>query len=221
MPVVLSTNIAQVAPDPGGADRNSGIHKIPRPRIEVSAPGPNYGDGSGVAGDFIGDVKHHGGMHKAVYAFAREELDYWSAQHTDAVPAGTEAFPDGHFGENLTTSGVVWADAVIGQRVNVGTAVLEVSVARQPCRTFAGWLDVRGWLKKFVAHGECGSYFRVITPGVISPGDSLVFEPAPEHGVTMQDAFLAKMGDKQRARKVVDARCLPDHHHDQLVKLVR
>ncbi|KAB1503585.1 MOSC domain-containing protein [Corynebacterium sp. 320] len=218
---VRSTNIAQVQPDPGGADRESGIHKVSVDHLEVFAPGPNYGDGSGVVGDFVGDSAHHGGADKAVYAFAREELDFWSGQHSDALPENTERFPDGYFGDNLTTEGVEWTRAVIGQQVRVGEALLEVSVPRQPCRTFGGWLDIRGWMKIFTQHADCGCYFRVVEPGVIRPGDAIEFLPAPDHGVTMQQAFKAKMGDKELAALVVEAQCLPPHHHDQLVKLLR
>ncbi len=45
------------------------------------------------------------------------------------------------FGENLTTTGIDVTDARIGDRWRVGDeVVLEVSVPRIPCRTFAGWL---------------------------------------------------------------------------------
>ena len=47
---VISVNVAAPRPDPGGADRVSGIDKRPVPHIDVFAPGPNYGDGSGVVG---------------------------------------------------------------------------------------------------------------------------------------------------------------------------
>lgn len=211
---VLSTNVAVSQPDPGGADRVSGIDKRPQPSIEVFAPGPNYGDGSGVRGDVIGDSKHHGGAQKAVYAFAREELNYWEQELGKSLPNGS-------FGENLTTAGVDWSQAVINQQVHVGTAILEVSIARRPCRTFGAWLEQKGWMKTFTQRAQPGCYFRVMQPGEIHPGDTLTFGAAPAHGVTMGETFRAKMGDKQLARKVVDAACLPQQYHDELVRLLR
>lgn len=135
---VISVNVAAPRPDPGGADRVSGIDKRPAPHIDVFAPGPDYGDGSGVDGDVIGDSKHHGGAHKAVYAFAREELDFWWGELEREAMPGDGGFADGAFGENLTTVGVDLEALRINQRVRIGTAELEVSVVRQPCRTFAG-----------------------------------------------------------------------------------
>lgn len=213
-PRVLSTNVAAPQPDPAGADRVSGIDKKPCAGISVFTPGPNYGDGSGVRGDVVGDSKHHGGAQKAVYAMAREELDFWESELGKPLP-------DGAFGDNLTTVGVDWASVIINQQVFVGSAVLEVSVARQPCRTFGAWLEQKGWMKTFTQRAQPGCYFRVVRPGEISPGDAISFGPAPGHGVTMGEAFRAKMGDKELARKVVGASCLPAMYHEQLERLLR
>jgi MOSC domain-containing protein YiiM len=51
-----------------------------------------------VAGDPIGDPEHHGGLDRAVYAYAREDLDTWRPTLGD-LRAGA-------FGENLTTRGL-------------------------------------------------------------------------------------------------------------------
>ena len=213
-PRVLSTNVAAPQPDPAGTDRVSGIDKKPCAGISVFTPGPNYGDGSGVRGDVVGDSKHHGGAQKAVYAMAREELDFWESELGKPLP-------DGAFGDNLTTVGVDWASVIINQQVFVGSAVLEVSVARQPCRTFGAWLEQKGWMRTFTQRAQPGCYFRVVRPGEISPGDAISFGPAPGHGVTMGEAFRAKMGDKELARKVVGASCLPAMYHEQLERLLR
>ncbi|WIM68186.1 MOSC domain-containing protein [Corynebacterium breve] len=199
---ILSTNVAVARLDPGGAERVSGIDKRPVARLVVDKPGPNYGDGSGVAGDTVGDTEHHGGEHKAVYAFSRERLDWWERKLD-------RSFACGSFGENLTTTGIDLAELLINQRIAVGSTVLEVSVPRSPCRTFAGWIGVDKWQKRFTASGDCGAYFRVIQPGEIVAGDGLELLDRPDHGITMGMAFRAKMGDQELARKVWEARILP------------
>ena len=212
-PRILSTNVAVAQPDPGGAQRVSGIDKRPQPSIDVDIPGPSYGDGSGVAGDTVGDSAHHGGAQKAVYAFAREELDFWQCE------LGRE-LPNGSFGENLTTEGLDLAGILINQRLHIGSAVLEVSVVRQPCRTFAGWLGERGWVKRFSERGHCGAYLRVIEPGCIAAGDAVELVGRPGHSIDMLTAFRAAQGDKVAARRVVDAGCLPSMYHERLVRLI-
>lgn len=207
-PHVLSTNIARPRPDPDGTGRVSGIDKHPVPRLEVFTPGPSYGDGPGVRGDTVGDAKHHGGAQKAVYAFAREELDHWERELGRRLPAGA-------FGENLTTRGIVVEDLLINQGLGIGTAELEVSVPRTPCRTFAAWLGERGWAKRFAEHGRCGIYLRVVTPGVITAGDPIVLHDPPDHDVTMADAFAAALGDVDAMRRAVAAHCLPPMYHER------
>lgn len=206
---VISTNIAVSRTNAAGTYSYTGIDKQPAESIFVSAPGPNYGDGSGVEGDFIGDDQHHGGADKAVYAFAREELDFWQ----DQLGRGLS---NGSFGENLTTQGIDLASLVINQRLRIGDAVLEVSVPRSPCATFAAWLEEKGWVKTFTERGDCGAYFRIVTLGKISPEDKIFLQDAPAHGVTMAEAFAVKMGSKDNLEKVVNAQCLPGHHHEQL-----
>ena len=208
---VISTNIAVPCDNAAGTYSRTGINKQPAESISVFAPRPHYGDGSGVEGDFIGDDQHHGGAHKAVYAFSREELDFWQQE------LGRELI-DGSFGENLTTQGINLGNLVINQRVRIGNAVLEVSVPRTPCATFAAWLAEKGWVKKFTARGDCGAYFRVVSAGTIAPHDSIILEAAPSHGVTMAEAFAVKMGNREKLEKVVNAQCLPGHHHEQLVQ---
>ena len=206
---VVSTNVAVRRPDPSRRHEFSGIDKRPQDFIDLAAPGPHYGDGSGVHGDIIGDTKHHGGNDKAVYAYSREELDYWQSELSRPLDSGG-------FGENLTTQGIDLSALLINQRVRIGTAVLEVSVPRQPCATFAGWLGERGWLKRWTARGDCGTYLRIISPGRIRPGDAIELDNPPSHDITMRMAFAAKMGDRALARRVIDAGCLPAHQQKSL-----
>ncbi|WP_232547080.1 MOSC domain-containing protein [Propioniciclava soli] len=219
-PRIRSTNLARPKPDPG-TPRLTGIDKRSAPAIEVFAPGsadgdgPHYGDGPGVAGDLVGDSQHHGGAHKAVYAFSREELDWWGSE------LGRD-LPDGWFGENLTTEGLDLDRLLVNQRVRVGDAVeLEVSISRQPCATFARHMGERGWVKRFAAHGRCGAYFRVVGPGTVRPGDAVTPLEAPEHDIDLVTLFAAEMGDDDAARRVVAAGVVPPHWHDRLARRVR
>lgn len=211
---VRSTNVARPKRDPSGRYRRTGIDKRPVTGVEVSAPGPSYGDGSGVAGDHVGDVKHHGGAQKAVYAFAREELDWWEGHLGRGLP-------DGWFGENLTTEGLDLEALLLGQRLRVGQeVVLEVSVPRTPCATFAAHMQEPAWARRFTERGRCGVYLRVAVPGPVAPGDDVELLSPPEHDVDMRTAFAAAMGDDEAARRVVEAACLPAMYHDRLAQRI-
>ncbi len=154
----------------GGIRRRGGetaIDKRPVASVQVRDPGPKRGGlGSGVVGDDVVSRKHHGGSRQAVYAVAREELDWWGA-------ALGRDLADGMFGENLTTSGLDVDGAVVGERWRVGSALLEVTGPRIPCATFAAWMGERGWVRRFTERGRTGAYLAVVEPGVVGAGDAV------------------------------------------------
>ncbi|MFG3504618.1 MOSC domain-containing protein [Streptomyces sp. NPDC047821] len=167
------------------ASGTTGIDKRPAEGpVRVADPGPKGEGGSGVAGDAVCDLRHHGGTHQAVYAFAREDLDHWEAELGRPLANGS-------FGENLTTAGYDVNGALIGERWRVGSAVLEVASGRVPCRTFASWLEQKGWVRRFTAHAAPGAYLRVVEAGEIRAGDGIEVVHRPDHEVTVAFAFRA------------------------------
>ena len=149
----------------------------------------------GVLGDVQGDREHHGGIFKAVYAFARETREALAAAH------GLD-LPDGSFGENLVTTGQDTDETVIGERWRIGTAELEATAVRNPCGTFATWIGDRRWGRHFTDAGGAGAYFRVLVEGETSAGDTIEVLHRPEHGVTIGNAFRGL--DPQQARDLLD-----------------
>jgi MOSC domain-containing protein YiiM len=170
---------------PGGT---TGIGKRPAEgAVRVTDPGPRAegANGSGLAGDTVCDSRFHGGSDQAVYAYAREDLDFWERELGRPLPNGA-------FGENLTTSGLDLIGAKIGERWRIGgELVLETTSGRVPCRTFQGHLGERGWVRRFTRQATTGAYLRVITPGEIRAGDPIEVVHRPGHEVTVGMAFRA------------------------------
>lgn len=193
MPAVVSVNVVHAeVPDPLGSLATTAIDKRPvAGRIRVHS--------LGVAGDRQIDVKSHGGRDKAVYAYAREDLDWWAGE------LGRE-LPNGCFGENLTTSGVDVTGAVIGERWRVGAdgLVVEVTCARTPCRTFQGWMGEQQWVKRFFARGAPGAYLRVVGEGTVAAGDEIEVVHRPAHGVTVAETLDVHSTDADRLRRLLD-----------------
>jgi len=81
-----------------------------------------------IEGDRQADLRVHGGINKAVYAYATEHYAYWQAQ----LP--TFDLPFGAFGENLTISGGFYEEGIhVGDYFQVGTAELMAVQPRMPC----------------------------------------------------------------------------------------
>ncbi|NIJ04463.1 MOSC domain-containing protein [Frigoribacterium faeni] len=137
----------------------------------------------GLRGDVQASRAHHGGVDKAVYAYADEDAAHFAAL------LGRDVAP-GSFGENLRTSGLDVTGAVIGERWAVGERlVLEVTMPRTPCATFARRLGERGWVRRFQQEGRPGAYLKVVTTGDVTGGDELRVLSRPGHGVTVGECF--------------------------------
>ncbi|CAN5476104.1 MOSC domain-containing protein [soil metagenome] len=146
----------------------------------------------GLEGDEVSNTRHHGGPDKAVYAFAREDLDLWAER------LGAE-IEDGHFAENLTTVGLDVNEAELGERWRIGEVLLEVSSFRTPCNVFKAWMgragyDDRAWVKRFATEARPGPYLRVLQPGHLQAGDAIEVVHRPGTGATVSEAFRAAYG---------------------------
>jgi len=143
----------------------------------------------GLDGDECADKHHHGGLEQALYAYAREDLDWWTEQLGRELPNGT-------FGENLTTAGIDISAALIGETWQVGTVQVQVTAPRIPCVTFKSWLGEPHWVKRFAAAGRPGAYLRVLTPGAVQAGDELTVIGTPSQTVTVAESMRAFYGDR-------------------------
>lgn len=140
----------------------------------------------GLYADVQADRKHHGGLTKAVYAYASEDAEHWSGILGREIGAGL-------FGENLRTRGVDVSGAVIGERWMLGAeVVLEVTCPRTPCATFGRRMGERGWVRRFAAEGRPGAYLRVVTPGEVAAGDEVRVIERPDHGVSIASWFTER-----------------------------
>jgi MOSC domain-containing protein YiiM len=143
----------------------------------------------GLDGDQVSDTKHHGGVDQAVYAFAREDLDFWVEELGAPIR-------DGQFGENLTTAGIDVNEAEVGERWRIGSVLLEVASIRTPCQDFKRWMGLSGyddtaWVKRFAAVGRIGPYLRVLEEGELAAGDPIDVVHRPGHGVSVTTMFRA------------------------------
>jgi MOSC domain-containing protein YiiM len=152
--------------------------------------------GVNVAGDDQADRRVHGGPDKAVYAYASEDIAWWSAQ------LGRELAPGAFFGENLTTEGVDVSGAVIGERWRIGTVELEVCQPRLPCAKLGTRFGDLTMVRRFAEASRPGAYLRIVTEGELRDGDAIELRSRPRHGITIAfvaDAILLDDGLRARA----------------------
>lgn len=158
--------------------------------------------GVNLDGDDQADRSVHGGVDKAVYAYAREDYEWWGAE------LGTEALEPGTFGENLTVAGIDLNAAEVGERWRTGSALLEVSEPRFPCFKLGIRMRDPRFLKRFAAARRPGTYLRIIEEGELGAGDPIQLAHRPGHGVTVGLFAEAYLGDRGRLVELLAADAL-------------
>ncbi|WP_276359105.1 MOSC domain-containing protein [Daejeonella sp. H1SJ63] len=124
---------------------------------------------TGFAGDIIADTKHHGGNDKAICCYNADHFPKWKNELGFDLEFAA-------FGENLTLSGINADErnVYIGDRYQLGEAIVEVSEPRGPCYM----IGIRYNYKKFPVHlqesGLTGYYLRTIKPGIVRKTDKLI-----------------------------------------------
>jgi len=153
-------------------------------------------DRLGLVGDAVCNTKHHGGEDQAILIEGSTTLDWWAAQLSRPVDPGT-------FGENLVVEGLDNRDIAAGDRFHIGGVVLEASCARSPCNTLAVKMGDPMFVKTYTKAGRPGIYCRVITPGMIAPGDAVRHEPYSGERVMICEMLAAlgkRLSDQEKAR---------------------
>jgi MOSC domain-containing protein YiiM len=128
---------------------NKGERKKPVESVELRVNHGIVGDG------------HAGDWHRQVSLLATESIDKMRALGLNVTA--------GDFAENITTSGIVLVTLPIGSRLQIGETLLEVTQIGKECHTRCAI---------FYQAGDCvmpkeGIFAKVITGGVIKPGDEI------------------------------------------------
>ena len=166
-PVVLSVNVGRPREVLDG-ERTvlTGIWKAPAPgRIRVNR--------LNLEGDGQADLRVHGGVDKAVYAYPSEHYRAW------ATELGRDDLGWGSFGENLTLAGLLEAQVHEGDVLRIGSAEFTVTTPRQPCFKLGIRLATTAVIRRMWETGRCGFYLAVTREGDVGAGDEVALQRAP------------------------------------------
>ncbi len=159
-----------------------GPERLPSAIAKRPVEGPIELTPLGLIGDFQADRVHHGGHDKTLHHYPAEHYATWQAE----LPAQSALFRPSGFGENLSTLGICENDVCLGDSFRLGTALIQVSQGRQPCRKLNLRFDTPDMLGRVMASGRTGWYYRVLEPGEIGIGDALILldRPLPDWPLT-------------------------------------
>jgi MOSC domain-containing protein YiiM len=154
-------------------------------------------------GDRQADLAVHGGPYKAVYGYPSEHYGFWREE----LP-GT-SLPWGMFGENFTTEGLSESDLRIGDRLQIGTAVIMVRQPRIPCYKLAVKFRRSDILARFLRSGRSGFYFSVEQEGIVAAGDSFDLLSREPQGISIAEMNRLFAEDKYNTRLLESAIATP------------
>lgn len=166
-------------------------------------------------GDRQADLTVHGGPAKAVYAYPSEHYPLWKKELSGTV------LPWGMFGENLTTSGMKEETTFIGDKFQIGEAVVIVTQPRSPCYKLALKFQRDDMLSRMLESGRSGFYFGVVQQGLVEAGDTIEKIHEDASGVSVADLNrLYRDGGKDAnlLRRAASLEALPESWREYLVE---
>ena len=165
---VKTLHIGRIAPIDAAGLLSSGIRKAP-------VNHPVFLGVLGLEGDQHAHPKVHGGTEKALHHYPLDHYAYWRERYPQSVPLRNP----GAFGENLSTEGLTEKNLCIGDILQIGEAVVQISQGRQPCFILNAYMGIEGFSRKLQETRFTGWYYRVLEEGAIAPGDAVTLKERP------------------------------------------
>ena len=159
-----------------------------------------------IEGDEQADLRVHGGIEKAVYAYDVLHYHHWK----NILPR--DDWEWGMFGENLTTSGLLDSEARIGSIYQIGTTKLQVIQPRFPCFKINIRFALPDMIEKFMQQKRNGIYFKVIEEGHVQVEDEIILTELSPYPVTVQqyvESYYSKGSDKEILDTILSIPYLP------------
>jgi MOSC domain-containing protein YiiM len=189
----------------------TGYNKIPQDE-------PVYLHKTHFEGDGVGNTVHHGGLDQAVCVYPFEHYEKWDNELELEYPLQVPAF-----GENITMTGFLEDDVYIGDVLQMGEAVVQITQPRQPCATLASMLNRPDMIKKVVDTGRTGYYLRVLQEGFVRAGDEIKRIEKHRAAISVTEANQIKyrvIQDHDQIRRLTEVDALAESLRQSLIKRI-
>lgn len=121
-----------------------------------------------IKGNSVADNIHHGGLDRVLHHFPREH--YGQYRRWDLMSAFFDA-PS--MGENISTVGLSESDIHIGDIVQIGDVMLQVTQPRSPCFKLNIQFGHQDFAFAMQQSALCGWFYKVLSEGDIHTSDAI------------------------------------------------
>ena len=172
---------------------------------KTAAAGQHEINEFGFCADEQADLDHHGGHDKAIHHYASEHYQAWIVE--GAIPPGTVPAA---FGENIATTGMTEWTLCIGDKLRLGTAVVQISQGRQPCWKVSEHTKNDKMAYLFQKTCRTGWYYRVLEPGFAGVGDRVTLIERRQTDWSVARVTSARLSRQVSQQEAETLAALPD-----------
>ena len=176
---------------------------------------------AGIEGDKQADLKSHGGVNKAVYAYSYKHYKYWGE-----LLKKDFSNDYGLIGENLTIDDFDEKEFFIGDELQISDVILKITQPRIPCYKLGIKMNEKDFVNFFINYGHLGMYMKVIKSGFIEKGDSLKLIHRDKETMSIYEIsklIFDKNDNVEKMKKALQIDCLSEEiktrFNTRLVKL--
>ena len=206
---IISTNIGNPAViEWKGKEVITGLYKKPVDHPIFLGP-------EDVRSDHVIDRRYHGGKDKACYLYSASHYGFWKNLYPD---------PDwqwGMFGENLTVDNLDESILRIGDILQAGETIVQVTQPRQPCFKLGIRFGAQEMVTRFAQSDYSGIYVRVLKEGYVKNGDRLILNETNPDFPTVKMVFnmlFKDHFDRDRVNEVIHNPFLAESCRKDLMK---
>ena len=163
---------------------------------------------AGIEGDKQADLKSHGGVNKAVYAYSYKHYKYWGE-----LLKKDFSNDYGLIGENLTIDDFDEKEFFIGDELQISDVILKITQPRIPCYKLGIKMNEKDFVNFFINYGHLGMYMKVIKSGFIEKGDNIKLIRRNKDTMTIYEIsklIFDKNDNVEKMKKALQIDCLSE-----------
>ena len=157
----------------------------------------------------VGDERTGFDWDRALCCHPVEHYKFWRAYYR-------KPFSIGLFGENLTLQGFLDEDLCIGDIMQMGTAVAQITQPRTPCWKQAHYTGEPDFVKRIEQTGRRGWMMRVLEEGELMAGDpvTIIERPHPDAVLSFINRKFFDKKDLETAQWITELAAIGEEYRD-------